>query len=77
MLLPQTDLEGGAALGERVREGLAALGLLSPDGEQLLVTASFGVASYPPTETVEQLLRVADSALYRAKAAGKDRVTAG
>ena len=77
MLLPQTDLEGGAALAERVREGLAALDLQTPDGEQLLVTASFGVASYPPTETVEQLLRVADSALYRAKAAGKDRVTTG
>jgi diguanylate cyclase (GGDEF)-like protein len=77
MLLPQTDLEGGAALGERVREGLAGLGLQTPDGELLLVTASFGVASYPPTETVEQLLRVADSALYRAKAAGKDRVSAG
>lgn len=77
MLLPQTDLEGGAALGERVREGLSALGLQTPDGERLLVTASFGVASYPPTDTVEQLLRVADSALYRAKAAGKDRVTTG
>jgi diguanylate cyclase (GGDEF)-like protein len=77
MLLPQTDLEGGAAMGERVREGLAALGLQTPEGEPLLVTASFGVASYPPTDSVEQLLRVADSALYRAKAAGKDRVTSG
>jgi diguanylate cyclase (GGDEF)-like protein len=77
MLLPQTDLEGGAALAERVREGLAALDLQTPEGERLLVTASFGVASYPPTDTVEQLLRVADSALYRAKAAGKDRVTSG
>jgi diguanylate cyclase (GGDEF)-like protein len=77
MLLPQTDLEGGAALAERVREGLSALDHKTPEGERLLVTASFGVASYPPTDTVEQLLRVADSALYRAKAAGKDRVTAG
>ncbi|MBA3384433.1 MAG: GGDEF domain-containing protein [Actinobacteria bacterium] len=77
MLLPQTDLEGGAALAERVREGLSALELQTPGGERLVVTASFGVASYPPTDTVEQLLRVADSALYRAKAAGKDRVTAG
>jgi diguanylate cyclase (GGDEF)-like protein len=77
MLLPQTDLEGGAALAERVREGLSSLGLQTPQGERLVVTASFGVASYPPTDTVEQLLRVADAALYRAKAAGKDRVTAG
>jgi hypothetical protein len=63
-------------MGERVREGLAALGLQTPEGEPLLVTASFGVASYPPTDSVEQLLRVADSALYRAKAAGRNKVLA-
>jgi PleD family two-component response regulator len=41
------------------------------------VTASFGVASYPPTDSVDHLLRLADSALYHAKAEGKDRVHSG
>ena len=77
MLLPQTDLAGGAAAAERLREGLARLSLPSPDGGRLRVTASFGVASYPPTDSVDHLLRLADSALYRAKAEGKDRVHSG
>jgi diguanylate cyclase (GGDEF)-like protein len=77
VLLPQTDLEGGAIFAERLRDGLAALSLATPEGRPLRVTASFGVAAYPPIETVDRLLRIADSALYRAKAAGKDRVVAG
>ncbi len=77
MLLPQTDLEGGAAAAERLREGLARLSLPTPDGRRLQVTASFGVASYPPTDSVDHLLRLADAALYQAKAEGKDRVQSG
>jgi diguanylate cyclase (GGDEF)-like protein len=77
VLLPQTDVDGGAVFAERLRGGLAGLGLEGPDGQPLRVTASFGVAAYPPIDTVDGLLRIADSALYRAKAHGKDRVVAG
>jgi PleD family two-component response regulator len=38
------------------------------------VTASFGVASFPAARSAEELLSAADGALYRAKAAGKNRV---
>jgi PleD family two-component response regulator len=38
------------------------------------VTASFGFASSPPVGRVEDLLAAADSALYRAKDEGKNRV---
>jgi PleD family two-component response regulator len=38
------------------------------------VTASFGVAEYAGETNTEQLVAAADSALYRAKRAGKDRV---
>lgn len=43
---------------------------------ELRVTASFGVAGFPSPKihTVDDLLRRADRALYRAKAAGRDRV---
>jgi diguanylate cyclase (GGDEF)-like protein len=39
------------------------------------VTASFGIAVFPlHGYLVEDLLRIADSALYRAKAKGRDRL---
>jgi PleD family two-component response regulator len=41
------------------------------------VTASFGVAEYTGQPNTEDLVAAADSALYRAKRAGKDRVETG
>ncbi|HEU5243362.1 MAG TPA: diguanylate cyclase [Gaiellaceae bacterium] len=72
LLLPGADEEGAAQLADRVRRGLAARSIHGvPD---LHVTASFGVAEYAGETHTEQLVAAADSALYRAKRAGKDRV---
>jgi diguanylate cyclase (GGDEF)-like protein len=38
------------------------------------VTASFGVASFPEAIELDELVAAADSALYQAKRAGKNRV---
>jgi diguanylate cyclase (GGDEF)-like protein len=72
LVLPGTDAEGGVQLAERAREALEARTLLTPDGEPLQVTASFGVAAFP--EHGEGLVAAADAALYRAKRSGKNRV---
>jgi diguanylate cyclase (GGDEF)-like protein len=72
--LPGTDLEGGVRLAERVRAALAQRTIEAPTGEQLHVTASFGVAEFNGRGGLEELLATADVALYRAKRAGKDRV---
>ena len=45
-----------------------------PDGEELFVTASFGVASFPECKELGKLLAAADSALYAAKRAGRNQV---
>ena len=74
IVLPGTDLEGGAALAERIRDNLRARTLIAPDGERVDVTASFGVAAYPAAETKDELVAAADAALYDAKRGGKDRV---
>jgi diguanylate cyclase (GGDEF)-like protein len=76
VILPQTDLAGAALLAERMREGIDQLRVKRLDGgEALRVTASFGVAAVPQSALDEDsLVEAADQALYRAKAAGKNRV---
>jgi diguanylate cyclase (GGDEF)-like protein len=72
ILLPGADEEGAAQLADRIRIALAARAIPSAPG--LRVTASFGVAEYAGQSNTEQLVDAADSALYRAKRAGRDRV---
>jgi diguanylate cyclase (GGDEF)-like protein len=72
LLLPGADEDGAAQFADRVRVGLAARDI--PGVVGLRVTASFGVAEYAGESNTEQLVAAADSALYRAKRAGKDRV---
>lgn len=74
LLLPQTNLEGGNAVAERVRDALAREGFVGDDGEAVRITVSLGVTAYSPGSSAEALLFAADSALYAAKAAGKNRV---
>jgi diguanylate cyclase (GGDEF)-like protein len=76
LVLPGTDIEGGARLAERARATIESHELQMPNGEQLSVTASFGVAAYPESHELGELLAAADSALYAAKREGKNRVVA-
>jgi diguanylate cyclase (GGDEF)-like protein len=74
LILPGTDLGGGAQVAERVRAALAGRIVLSADGSPIPVTASFGVAATPPASTAAELFAAADAALYEAKRSGKNRV---
>jgi diguanylate cyclase (GGDEF)-like protein len=76
VILPGTDLAGGAKLAERIRAELATRVAVSPAGEHLTTTASLGVADYDGAGTPVDLLGAADAALYAAKRAGKNRVVA-
>ena len=60
---------------ERIRKALAKKdwSLIAPD---FSVTLSAGVATHRKGETIEQLLRRADMALYQAKDAGRDTIIA-
>jgi diguanylate cyclase (GGDEF)-like protein len=60
---------------ERIRANVAAEPVFSVAGHELPVTISIGVATYgPERETAKTLVALADAALYRAKAAGRNRV---
>jgi diguanylate cyclase (GGDEF)-like protein len=74
VILPGTDLGGAVSLAENLRRDISE-GVAVPDAD-LTLTASFGVAEHHPGEPAESLIGVADRALYRAKAEGRDRVNA-
>jgi diguanylate cyclase (GGDEF)-like protein len=74
LVLPGTDLAGGAQLADRIRVALAGRIVLAVDGTPIPVTASFGVAATPPASTPSELFAAADAAMYQAKRAGKNRV---
>jgi diguanylate cyclase (GGDEF)-like protein len=77
LLLPGTDVEGALHVAERVRRALQHRILLSVDGEPIPVTASFGIAAYPTSESAAALFAAADAALYEAKKLGKNRISRG
>ena len=75
LVLPETDLPGAVAVADRIRDRLRAFRFLTSDGLSMRLTASIGVATLPnAAETAEELLRAADTAMYRVKASGKDGV---
>jgi diguanylate cyclase (GGDEF)-like protein len=74
LLLPGTDSRGGQLLAERARKTLAERTILTPEGDSVRVTASFGVASLADNPDGTALVAAADRALYQAKRLGKNRV---
>lgn len=75
MLLPGRDLAGGREIAERLREEIMAVRLPLED-KVVIFTSSFGVSEWQSGDSVDDMLRRADMALYSAKAAGRNRVMA-
>lgn len=77
VLLPETTLEDGLVTAERLRR-LTAETPVDIGEDSLAVTVSIGVAASTAEEplSLARLLHLADGALYRAKAEGRDRVVA-
>jgi two-component system cell cycle response regulator len=75
MVLPNCDLEQAKVQAERMRVKLSS-GAMSADGNEILVSASFGVTVSDGSEKSPDLfVRVADEALYKAKANGRNCVS--
>ena len=79
VVLPASNKHGALTVAEKIRRGVADLAI--PHGQSPLdgiVTVSIGVSAIVPTPetTAATLLASADRALYQAKAAGRNRVSA-
>lgn len=72
-LLPSTGFDEAFACAERLCADLDAAHLVATHPD-LHVTASFGVVSCTPEDNVDSVMSRVDSALYAAKAAGRNRV---
>jgi diguanylate cyclase (GGDEF)-like protein len=75
VLLPAINQPETTAIAERIRQAIATLTV--PLGQTSItgLSVSIGVARYPRTgTTLQRLLDAADTALYNAKATGRNRV---
>lgn len=77
-LLPNVGLQSALEAAERLRTDVAALRIFTPTGPEhsIGITVSIGVAEIQEGENAESLVARADTALYQAKAAGRNRVVA-
>ncbi len=76
IFLPDTDLREATALAERLRQSIELLRPLAGD-HRVPITASIGVATREGSRgSMMEIQRAADQAMYQAKAAGRNRVSA-
>jgi diguanylate cyclase (GGDEF)-like protein len=75
LILPDTGSEGAAAVGDRVRDRIAAFRFLQGDGLDIHLTVSVGVATLPDAaESADGLIQAADEAMYWVKDHGKNGI---
>lgn len=78
ILFTECALDQAVVAAERCRRAIERLALTTPDGEDLDLTASFGVAPlFSYALSPEELIELADRALYQAKSNGRNRVEVG
>jgi diguanylate cyclase (GGDEF)-like protein len=75
LVLPDTGTEGATAVGDRIRDKIAAHQFLKNRGLGIRLTVSVGVATLPDVATsAEQLIHAADGAMYWVKDHGKNDI---
>ena len=77
VVLPETPSGGARVVAEKIRAGMRDEPFKGSSSDPLSVTVSVGISTYPEDgPDAEELIRRADTAMYQAKASGRDRVVA-
>jgi len=74
LLLPGTGATAASRIAERLRLVLANMPVDIGDGKAVPLTASIGIAFAASSDSLDALVRHADTALYAAKDGGRNRV---
>lgn len=72
ILCPETDQYGALQLAETIRQKIQSHDFGLPSR----ITASLGIAEYRESQSLEELIKIVDTALYDAKKAGRNQVKA-
>ena len=73
MLFPETDLEGGRIIAEKIRAEIADR-TYGFQEQSLKISITIGLSIYERHQDVNDCLKRADAALYKGKEAGRNRV---
>jgi len=75
VLLPQTSKDQGLVVARRIRDSLRASEFCKPEGLNLNVRASMGLATYPhDAKTPHEIIRQADEMMYSVKNSTRDNI---
>ena len=77
IILPETDTRGAVIVIERIRQMVEGLKVII-DSHCIKITISLGITTYDPgkgKKTKSEIIHAADMALYKSKAAGKNRLS--
>ncbi len=74
-ILPGAGFDITMKVTERIKEMLNSKVFFVKDGYNIKITASFGIAVYPDdADTVKDVIKSGDMAMYRAKESGRDKI---
>jgi two-component system cell cycle response regulator len=73
LCLPDTHIEGAREVAERIRLAISLQSIPSNDARTLSISISLGVAGNQQNQSVEDILKRADMALYQAKGNGRNQ----
>jgi len=75
IVLMETTTQGAVTIAERIRSNIREHVFLEEDGLDVRLSASLGIATYPThAQTPEDIIRLADRAMYRVKGSTKDGI---
>jgi diguanylate cyclase (GGDEF)-like protein len=78
ILMPRRSQSDALEITRRLRQVLNQSVFLQDEGLEIKVTASYGIASLPDdAQDQEQLLLIADRAMFSSKGRGRDRIMLG